>query len=70
MLAGKINIQKSNLENPNTHATFSPTGHNVAIDIVPSYPDGILSTDDLANYLEETLAPLVNAGWSIKVLIE
>lgn len=69
MLAGKICIKKGNLEIADSLSN-SPTGHNISIDIVPSFPDGISTIDDLEAYLKDTLAPLVNAGWSINILIE
>jgi hypothetical protein len=50
--------------------SFVPGAHNVSFDMVPSYPDGINTKEDLKAYFEEVMEPLVNAGWSIKVTID
>lgn len=59
---GNLAIDKGN--------TINPQGHNVTFDLVPSYPDGIQTKEELKEYFEEVMEPLANAGWSIKVLID
>lgn len=73
MLYNKIVVnftkKTGNLESTQGNA-FTPGAHNVSFDMVPSYPDGINTKEDLKAYFEEVMEPLVNAGWSIKVTID
>lgn len=50
--------------------TVTPGARNVSFDMVPSYPDGINTKEELKAYFEEVMEPLVNAGWSINVTID